>query len=116
MLADAPAFKDISERVFEVLNGKMVVSYNVDFFMTMLKNSAKAYDLESEFNELNLTTECLMHECSRYRRFDYEYYTSLHSMLSELEVPVKDDREYHYDCVAYIELMKRIIEINESRK
>ena len=116
MLADTPTFKDVSEEVFELLEGKTVVSYNVDFFMAMLKNSAKAHDLESRFNELNLTTECLMHECSRYRCFGYEYYTSLHSMLSELEVPVKDDREYHYDCVAYIELMKRIIGINESRK
>lgn len=116
MLEKAPSFKEIADEVFKILKDKTVVTYNSDFFLSMLENSAKAHNLEFELSGLNLKSKCLMHQCSKYLDYDYRYYTSLYNMVNSLNITIKTDRDYHFDCLAYIEVMKSIVAIDESRK
>lgn len=41
MVANAPAYKDISEQLHEILNARMVIIYNADFDVRVLKQTAQ---------------------------------------------------------------------------
>jgi DNA polymerase-3 subunit epsilon len=91
MVKNAPSFKEISDRLQDLLKGQVLIAYNDDFDIKMLKQSAKAHELKS-FQKFikNIESYCAMHQFAMfygelYDRNNFEW-KSLGFALNHLNI------------------------------
>ena len=62
-LSDAPSFADILPRLLDITHNRIIVTYNAEYDIRMLEQSAKAHNMKVEFNE---GVYCAMHMCAEF--------------------------------------------------
>jgi DNA polymerase-3 subunit epsilon len=67
MLRDAPTFKDIYPKLYNILNGKLVIAYNIDFESRILMQTGKKHAYEApNVPNIKFKFHCAMTEYSQF--------------------------------------------------
>lgn len=94
-LADAPAFPAIADQARDILIGKVVIIYNAEFDMRMLRQTYRAFDLDAVWLR-QLDTQCAM-----------RVYAA--SIGGKRRVPLRGgDHSAVGDCLAVLRLIKQM--------
>ncbi len=81
----APAITQVWERLRKAIQGSYVLSYNLDFDMGKLKETARRHNLEEE---LAIIEECLMQRAMLY--FDISSYPKLETLCRRIGHPLPE--------------------------
>jgi DNA polymerase-3 subunit epsilon len=66
-LKDAPTFQEIIPKLREILNGKLVIAYNIDFESRMLTQTAAKYlKIFGKVEDMEFHMQCAMTEYSKF--------------------------------------------------
>jgi DNA polymerase-3 subunit epsilon len=101
MVTNAPTFPDVYDRLCAVLNGKLVVAYNVDFDQRMIAQTACRYDLPRE--RIPSEWQCAMLTYAKYAGEWSDYFGSY-----RWQALPKGDHTAGGDCLATLELIQRM--------
>jgi DNA polymerase III subunit epsilon len=103
MVADAPAFEQVAETIFEILHDKIFVAHNVNFDYSFLKSHLSANGLD-----LNTKKLCTV-RMSRKIFPDLPSY-SLGSLCRSLEIPIYNRHRAGGDAVATVNLFQLLLQ------
>ncbi len=62
-LSNAPSFADMLPRLLDITHNRIIVTYNAEYDIRMLEQSAKAHNMKVELNE---DVYCAMHMCAEF--------------------------------------------------
>lgn len=103
MVADAPMFEEVAERVFTILQGNIFVAHNVNFDYSFVKSNLDFYGYT--FNAKKLCTVRL----SRQIFPGFPSY-SLGNLCNSLGIEIKDRHRAGGDASATVTLFKKLLE------
>lgn len=107
MVADAPVFEDIAERVFEMLEGRVFVAHNVNFDYSFVR-----HQLEEAGYKWNPRKICTVRLSRKIRPGLRSY--SLGNLCSSLDIPVNNRHRAGGDADATAILFGRLLEWDEQ--
>lgn len=104
MLKDAPTFKDIYPKLYNILNGKLVVAYNIEFENRILMQTTKKYACEApNVPNIKFELQCAMH---RYSGFIGEW-SDYHKDYKWQKLP-RVAHNVIEDCLAVLNIIKEM--------
>lgn len=107
MVADAPRFEDVAEKVFTVLQGNVFVAHNVNFDYSFVKSNLEYYGYSLTCKKL-----CTVRLARQVFPGFASY--SLGNLCHSLGIELKDRHRAGGDASATVTLFKRILEGDEK--
>lgn len=109
MVADAPYFSEIAEKVYELLNDKIFVAHNVNFDHTFIR-----HQLQEEGYDLKVKKLCTV-RLGRKVFPGYRSY-SLGNLCDSLGISIQNRHRAGGDAEATVELLKMILDADADGK
>ncbi|MFB2539464.1 exonuclease domain-containing protein [Acinetobacter sp. c3-l95] len=108
MLQDAPTWDKVHQQISEILNGKMIVTYNAEFDLRLLEQTAAKYDLAIP----DCTFECAMHVYTAYQMVEKNESPRRYKLVDACQYfnirPAGQVHKAYTDCMMTLELLKAI--------
>lgn len=107
MLADAPLFGDVADKIFNLLNDRIFVAHNVNFDFSFVKHHLQLAGFELLAKKL-----CTVRYARKVKPGHLSY--SLGKICQDLNIHIDDRHRAHGDAAATVELLLQIMDLDDG--
>src|ERR1700709_2388615 len=107
MLADAPSFIDVADKIFNLLSGRIFVAHNVNFDFSFVKHHLQLAGFELQSKKL-----CTVRYARKVKPGHASY--SLGKICQDLGIRIDGRHRAHGDAAATVELLLQIMNLDEG--
>ncbi len=107
MVADAPTFPEVADKIFNLLNGRIFVAHNVNFDFSFI-----AHHLKQAGFEWNAKKLCTVRYSRKVKPGHLSY--SLGKICQDLDIQIDSRHRAHGDAAATVELLEKMMAMDEN--